>query len=114
PGRPRDEASQHDRERKRGAPGDLLRRPDRSLAGADRAQGRSLRPEPLARAPHDRAGRAGAESFAMTLACLASAKVNRELRGGGLRPDGYHAIRSRMVSIDLSDRMTAEPSERLE
>jgi 4-diphosphocytidyl-2-C-methyl-D-erythritol kinase len=50
----------------------------------------------------------------MTLACLASAKVNRELRVGGLRPDGYHAIRSRMVSIDLSDRLTAEPSERLE
>jgi 4-diphosphocytidyl-2-C-methyl-D-erythritol kinase len=50
----------------------------------------------------------------MTLACLASAKINRELRVGALRPDGYHAIRSRMVSIDLSDRLTAEPAVRLE
>ena len=50
----------------------------------------------------------------MTLACFAPAKINRELRVGALRPDGYHAILSRMVSIDLSDRMTAEPAERLE
>ena len=50
----------------------------------------------------------------MTLACLAPAKVNRELRVGALRPDGFHEIRSRMVSIDLSDRLTAEPAEGLE
>ena len=50
----------------------------------------------------------------MTLACLAAAKVNRELRVGALRPDGFHAIWSRMVSIDLWDRLAAEPSDRLE
>jgi 4-diphosphocytidyl-2-C-methyl-D-erythritol kinase len=50
----------------------------------------------------------------MTLSCLAPAKINRELRVGGLRPDGYHEIRSRIVSIDLSDRLTAEPAEGLE
>lgn len=50
----------------------------------------------------------------MTLTCLAPAKINRELRVGALRPDGYHEIRSRMVSIDLSDRLTAERAERLE
>jgi 4-diphosphocytidyl-2-C-methyl-D-erythritol kinase len=50
----------------------------------------------------------------MTLTCLAPAKVNRELRVGTLRPDGYHAMRSRMVSIDLADRLTAGPAERLE
>jgi 4-diphosphocytidyl-2-C-methyl-D-erythritol kinase len=36
----------------------------------------------------------------------APAKVNRELRLGGRRPDGYHEIRSRLVSIDLADRVT--------
>jgi len=50
----------------------------------------------------------------MTLSCLASAKINRELRVGGLRPDGYHEIRSRMASIDLADRLTAEPADALE
>jgi 4-diphosphocytidyl-2-C-methyl-D-erythritol kinase len=33
----------------------------------------------------------------------APAKINRELRIGGLRPDGYHEIRSRLVAIDLCD-----------
>jgi len=41
---------------------------------------------------------------------LAPAKINRELRVGALRPDGYHEIRSRFSSIDLSDRLTAESS----
>jgi 4-diphosphocytidyl-2-C-methyl-D-erythritol kinase len=49
----------------------------------------------------------------MRLSCLAPAKVNRELRVGGLRPDGYHEIRSRIVSIDLADRLTAEPADEL-
>jgi 4-diphosphocytidyl-2-C-methyl-D-erythritol kinase len=49
----------------------------------------------------------------MTISCLAPAKVNRELRVGGLRPDGYHEIRSRIVSIDLADRLTAEPADEL-
>ena len=50
----------------------------------------------------------------MTLACQAPAKINRELRVGTLRPDGYHEIRSRIVSIDLADRLTAAPAEELE
>lgn len=45
---------------------------------------------------------------------LAPAKINRELRVGRIRPDGYHEIRSRMVSIDLADRLSAEPAESLE
>ncbi|HEY7369073.1 MAG TPA: 4-(cytidine 5'-diphospho)-2-C-methyl-D-erythritol kinase [Thermoanaerobaculia bacterium] len=44
----------------------------------------------------------------MRLAVEAPAKVNRELRIGARRPDGYHEIRSRMVSIDLADRLEAE------
>lgn len=49
----------------------------------------------------------------MTLTGLAPAKVNRELRVGRLRPDGFHEILSRIVSIDLADRLTAEPAEDL-
>ena len=48
------------------------------------------------------------------LTALAPAKINRELRVGRLRPDGYHEIRSRMVSIDLADRLTVEPAASLE
>jgi len=50
----------------------------------------------------------------MRLTCLAPAKVNRELRVGELRPDGYHEILSRIVSIDLADRLHAEPADELE
>jgi 4-diphosphocytidyl-2-C-methyl-D-erythritol kinase len=50
----------------------------------------------------------------MTLAAEAPSKINRELRVGRLRNDGYHEILSRMVSIDLADRLTAEPSDALE
>jgi 4-diphosphocytidyl-2-C-methyl-D-erythritol kinase len=50
----------------------------------------------------------------MRLSARAPAKVNRELRVGRLRPDGYHEIRSRMASIDLADRLTVEPSASLE
>jgi 4-diphosphocytidyl-2-C-methyl-D-erythritol kinase len=39
---------------------------------------------------------------------LAPAKINRELRVGARRPDGYHAVRSRLATIDLCDRLTAE------
>jgi 4-diphosphocytidyl-2-C-methyl-D-erythritol kinase len=49
----------------------------------------------------------------MRLSGLAPAKVNRELRVGGLRPDGFHEIRSRIVSIDLADGLTAEPADEL-
>ena len=50
----------------------------------------------------------------MTWTALAPAKINRELRVGRIRPDGYHEVRSRMVSIDLADRLSAEPGEGLE
>jgi 4-diphosphocytidyl-2-C-methyl-D-erythritol kinase len=39
----------------------------------------------------------------------APAKINRELRVDGLRPDGYHEIRSRVVSIDLADSIEVRP-----
>lgn len=38
----------------------------------------------------------------------APAKINRELRLGGRRPDGYQEIRSRVVSIDLADSISIE------
>ena len=44
----------------------------------------------------------------MTWTGEAPAKVNRELRLGGRRPDGYQEIRSRVVSIDLADSLTVE------
>ena len=44
----------------------------------------------------------------MRLSAEAPAKINRELRVGRLRPDGYHEVLSRMVSIDVADRLTAE------
>lgn len=44
----------------------------------------------------------------MILSGEAPAKVNRELRLGGRRPDGFQEIRSRLVSIDLADRVTVE------
>ncbi len=50
----------------------------------------------------------------MRLAVEAPAKINRELRVGRIRADGYHEVLSRMVSIDLGDRLVAEPSGELE
>ena len=44
----------------------------------------------------------------------APAKINRELRVGGRRPDGYHEIRSRIVSIDLADSIEVAPGRGLE
>jgi 4-diphosphocytidyl-2-C-methyl-D-erythritol kinase len=38
----------------------------------------------------------------------APAKINRELRIGGFRSDGYHEIRSRVVAIDLADVIEVE------
>ena len=46
----------------------------------------------------------------MALTALAPAKINRELRIGAVRPDGFHEIRSRFASIDLADRITVERS----
>jgi 4-diphosphocytidyl-2-C-methyl-D-erythritol kinase len=38
----------------------------------------------------------------------APAKINRELRVGQIRPDGFHEIRSRLVAIDLVDSIEVE------
>jgi 4-diphosphocytidyl-2-C-methyl-D-erythritol kinase len=48
------------------------------------------------------------------LAAEAPCKINRELRVGRLRADGYHEIRSIMVAIDLADRLTAEDAESIQ
>lgn len=49
-----------------------------------------------------------------TLRAEAPAKINRELRVGGRRSDGYHELRSRFVSIELSDVLEVEPAPTLE
>jgi 4-diphosphocytidyl-2-C-methyl-D-erythritol kinase len=49
----------------------------------------------------------------MRLSAEAPAKINRELRVGKIRDDGYHEVFSRMVSIDLADRLTAETADAL-
>jgi len=38
----------------------------------------------------------------------APAKINRELRVGPVRPDGFHEVRSRVVAIDLADSIEVE------
>jgi len=43
----------------------------------------------------------------------ALAKINRELRVGPLRSDGYHGVHSLLVSIDLADRIEVEPDPEL-
>ncbi len=47
----------------------------------------------------------------MKLSARAPAKVNRELRVGGVRSDGYHEIRSRIVAIDLADGIEVEAGD---
>src|ERR1700736_5977514 len=47
------------------------------------------------------------------LRAQAPAKVNRELRVGPRRPDGFHEILSRVVSIDLADSIEVEAAEDL-
>lgn len=44
----------------------------------------------------------------------APAKLTLSLRVLGLRPDGLHSIDAEMVSIDLADELTIEPSGRTE
>ncbi|MDQ2979573.1 MAG: 4-(cytidine 5'-diphospho)-2-C-methyl-D-erythritol kinase [Acidobacteriota bacterium] len=44
----------------------------------------------------------------------APAKINRELRVGARRTDGFHEILSRFTSIDLADRIEVEPAGSLE
>ncbi|MCA1581080.1 MAG: 4-(cytidine 5'-diphospho)-2-C-methyl-D-erythritol kinase [Acidobacteria bacterium] len=48
------------------------------------------------------------------LRALAPAKINRELRVGGRRPDGFHELLSRFASIDLCDELEVEPSDGLD
>jgi 4-diphosphocytidyl-2-C-methyl-D-erythritol kinase len=48
-------------------------------------------------------------NFEPVLRADAPAKINRELRVGALRPDGYHEIRSRLVAIDLCDSIGVAP-----
>jgi 4-diphosphocytidyl-2-C-methyl-D-erythritol kinase len=50
----------------------------------------------------------------MFLRAEAPAKINRELRVGARRPDGFHEIRSRFCTIDLADRLEIEDSDGLE
>ena len=50
----------------------------------------------------------------MVLIAEAPAKINRELRVGQRRPDGFHEIRSRFCAIDFCDRLEVEESDRLE
>src|SRR6266540_3024894 len=50
----------------------------------------------------------------MVLIAEAPAKINRELRVGPRRPDGFHEIRSRFCAIDFCDRLEVEESDRLE
>lgn len=50
----------------------------------------------------------------MLLRAEAPAKINRELRVGARRPDGFHEIRSRFCTIDLADRLEIEDAEGLE
>lgn len=44
----------------------------------------------------------------MRLRAQAPAKINRELRVGRIRPDGFHEIRSLLVAIDLADSIEVE------
>jgi 4-diphosphocytidyl-2-C-methyl-D-erythritol kinase len=49
----------------------------------------------------------------VTLRAEAFAKINRELRVGGRRPDGYHELLSRFVTVDLSDVLEADEDDDL-
>jgi 4-diphosphocytidyl-2-C-methyl-D-erythritol kinase len=49
----------------------------------------------------------------VTLSAEAPAKINRELRVGRIRSDGFHEILSRMVSIDVADRLTVDAADDL-
>ncbi len=49
----------------------------------------------------------------MKLSARAPAKINRELRVGRVRADGFHEIRSRLTSISLADTLTVEDADEL-
>jgi 4-diphosphocytidyl-2-C-methyl-D-erythritol kinase len=46
----------------------------------------------------------------MAWSTLAPAKVNLDLRLRGVRPDGYHLVRTVLQSIALADRLTLRPA----
>ena len=48
------------------------------------------------------------------LSAQAPAKINRELRVGPIRPDGFHDLLSRFSSIDLVDSIDVAPSDGLQ
>lgn len=49
-----------------------------------------------------------------TIARLAYAKLNLTLEVLGRRPDGFHEVKTVLQTIDLADRLTFEPHERVE
>jgi len=53
-------------------------------------------------------------SDARVLFADAPAKINRELRVGPRRTDGFHDIRSRFAAVDLADRLEVRESDRLD
>jgi 4-diphosphocytidyl-2-C-methyl-D-erythritol kinase len=59
---------------------------------------------------HSREGGSAAD----VLRAEAPAKINRELRVGARREDGFHALLSRVVSIDLADTVEVRPAEDLD
>ena len=91
-----------------------LRRRSRTLARTDRPAARSARRGASRCVWPAAVERALGARVAHEVDGPGPAKINRELRVGRIRPDGYHELRSRMVSIDLADRLSAEPSEGLE
>src|SRR6185312_4574502 len=52
------------------------------------------------------AERGGVGTAGPMTAILAPAKLTLSLAVTGVRPDGYHELRSEMVSLDLSDELT--------
>ena len=46
----------------------------------------------------------------MPVALVAPAKLTLSLRVTGVRPDGYHLIDAEMVSLDLADTLTVDPT----
>src|SRR5262249_59032511 len=84
--------------------------------------GRRARPAPPHRPPgsgdgkHDALDprrRGTAPRIAVEMA-EAFAKINRELRVGPRRPDGFHEIRSRFCTIDFSDSIDVEEAPEFE
>src|SRR6185295_852602 len=84
-----------------------LRRCPGPVAREDLGGGSALRPARRldARGEGTRRLRSGRS---VKLRADAPAKINRELKVGRIRPDGFHEIRSRLVAIDLADSIEVE------